>query len=63
MTIPPLAGLFGYRRLHALAAEPARRSDQAEWWPAFLAAMRAGAPQAGISRSGRWSRCAAASSR
>jgi hypothetical protein len=32
-----------WRRYDEVAAELARRSDQAEWWPAFLAAMRAGA--------------------
>jgi hypothetical protein len=31
-----------------VAAELAQRSDQAEWWPEFLTAMRAGAP---LSRS------------
>jgi hypothetical protein len=34
-----------WRRYDEVAAELARRSDQAEWWPAFLAAMRAGAPE------------------
>jgi hypothetical protein len=33
-----------WRRYDEVAAELARRSDQAAWWPAFLAAMRAGAP-------------------
>ena len=33
-----------WRRYDAVAAELAERSAQAEWWPAFLAAMRAGAP-------------------
>jgi hypothetical protein len=32
------------RRYDDVAAELAARSAQAEWWPAFLAAMRAGAP-------------------
>ena len=33
-----------WRRYDVVAAELAERSEQAEWWPAFLAAMRAGAP-------------------
>jgi len=31
-----------WRRYDVVAAELARRSAQSEWWPAFLAAMRAG---------------------
>jgi hypothetical protein len=33
-----------WRRYDQVAAELAQRSDQHEWWPEFLAAMRAGAP-------------------
>ncbi len=33
-----------WRRYDEVAAELAKRSAQAEWWPAFLATMRAGAP-------------------
>jgi hypothetical protein len=33
-----------WRRYDEVAAQLARRSEQSEWWPAFLAAMRAGAP-------------------
>jgi hypothetical protein len=33
-----------WRRYDEVAAELAQRSDQAGWWPEFLAAMRAGAP-------------------
>jgi len=33
-----------WRRYDEVAAELAGRSEQAEWWPAFLAAMRAGSP-------------------
>ena len=33
-----------WRRYDEVAAELAERSAQAEWWPEFLAAMRAGAP-------------------
>jgi hypothetical protein len=33
-----------WRRYDEVAAELAERSEQAEWWPEFLAAMRAGAP-------------------
>jgi hypothetical protein len=35
-----------WRRYDEVAAELARRSEQAEWWPEFLAAMREGAPAA-----------------
>ena len=34
-----------WRRYDEVAAELAERSEQAEWWPEFLAAMRAGAPR------------------
>ncbi len=37
-----------WRRYDEVAAELAQRSEQAEWWPEFLAAMRAGSP---LSRS------------
>jgi hypothetical protein len=37
-----------WRRYDEVAAELAERSEQSEWWPEFLAAMRAGAP---LSRS------------
>jgi hypothetical protein len=37
-----------WRRYDEVAAELAERSGQSEWWPDFLAAMRAGAP---LSRS------------
>jgi hypothetical protein len=33
-----------WRRYDEVAAELAERSEQREWWPRFLAAMRAGAP-------------------
>jgi hypothetical protein len=33
-----------WRRYDEVAAELAQRSEQAEWWPEFVAAMRAGAP-------------------
>ena len=33
-----------WRRYDEVAAELAERSQQREWWPQFLAAMRAGAP-------------------
>jgi hypothetical protein len=35
-----------WRRYDEVAAELAQRSGQTEWWPDFLAAMRAGAPVA-----------------
>ena len=35
-----------WRRYDEVAAELAERSEQAEWWPEFLAAMRAGARRA-----------------
>jgi hypothetical protein len=35
-----------WRRYDEVAAELAERSEQAEWWPEFLAAMRAGAAPA-----------------
>jgi hypothetical protein len=35
-----------WRRYDDVAAELAQRSEQREWWPDFLAAMRAGAPVA-----------------
>ena len=35
-----------WRRYDEVAAELAERSEQAEWWPEFLAAMRAGATPA-----------------
>jgi hypothetical protein len=34
-----------WRRYDEVAAELAQRSEQSEWWPDFLAAMRAGAPR------------------
>jgi hypothetical protein len=36
-----------WRRYDEVAAELAERSEQDEWWPEFLAAMRAGAPDPG----------------
>jgi hypothetical protein len=41
-----------WRRYDEVAAELARRSEQREWWPEFVSAMRAGA-QAGKSLAGR----------
>jgi hypothetical protein len=34
-----------FRRYDEVAAELAKRSEQREWWPEFLAAMRASAPE------------------
>jgi hypothetical protein len=36
-----------WRRYDEVAAELAQRSDQTEWWPEFVNAMRAGAPASG----------------